>query len=146
MPNNNELRQALKTTLNEFETNSLRGASIGLLKTLGYQSDKTITVPKSDPQAFLEILVEHNPDVTINKEKALFEDWKKADILFQLTDEELSNETSLFKDDTVNSGLLQSYLFFAIELNQKDYARGKLTAIARQLNRVFPMPVMWSGR
>ena len=143
MPNNNELRQALKTTLNEFETNSsLRGASIALLKTLGYQSDKTITVPKSDPKAFLELLAEHNPDVSINTEKALFEDWKKADILFQLTDEELSNETSLFKDDTVNSGLLQSYLFFAIELNQRDYARGKLTAIARQLNRVFPMPVM----
>jgi len=32
MPNNNELQQALKTTLNEFETNSLRGASIALLK------------------------------------------------------------------------------------------------------------------
>lgn len=146
MPNNNELRQDLKTTLNEFETNSLRGASIALLKTLGYQSDKTITVAKSDPKAFLEILAEHNPDVTINKEKALFDDWKKADVLFQLTDEELSDQTSLFKDDSVNSGLLQSYLFFAIELKGRDYARGKLTAIARQLNRVFPMPVMWSGR
>ena len=63
-------------------------------------------------------------------------------MLFQLTDEELSNYDSLFKDDSVSSGLLQSYLFLCIELNQRDYARGKLTAIARQLNRVFPMPVM----
>ena len=46
------------------------------------------------------------------------------------------------RTDSVNAGLLQSYLFFAIELKQRDYARGKLTAIARQLNRVFPMPVM----
>jgi hypothetical protein len=42
MPNNNELRQVIKTTLNEFETTSLRDASIALLKTLDYQSDKTI--------------------------------------------------------------------------------------------------------
>jgi precorrin-6B methylase 1 len=65
MPNNNELRQVIKTTLNEFETTSLRDASIALLKTLDYQSDKTITVAKSDPKAFLELLAEHNPDVTV---------------------------------------------------------------------------------
>lgn len=140
--NNNELREDIKTALQAFESKPLHDASLALLDTLGYKSDKTIRVPKSDPEAFLGLLAEHNPDITINKEKALFDDWKKADVLFQLTDEELSNETSLFKNDTVNSGLLQSYLFFAIELKQRDYARGKLTAIVRQLNRAFPMPVM----
>lgn len=30
----------------------------------------------------------------------------------------------------------------AIELTGDHYARGKLTDIARQINRVFPMPVM----
>lgn len=140
--NNNELRGGINTALQSFESKELHEAASTLLNTLGYSSDKTIEIPDSDPQAFLQLLAEHNPDVEINKEKALFHDWLKADILFQLTDEELSHEASLFKDDKVNSGLLQSYLFFAIELNQRDYARGKLTAIARQLNRVFPMPVM----
>jgi len=139
---NNELRESIKTALHSFESTPLRDASLALLNTLGYQSDKTIRVENSDPEAFLELLAEHNPDVTINKEKALFEDWIKADVLFQLTDEELSNELSLFKDDSVNSTLLKSYLFFSIELKGRDYARGKLTAIARQLNRLFPMPVM----
>ncbi|MEA3640779.1 MAG: hypothetical protein VBE63_12660 [Lamprobacter sp.] len=113
-----------------------------MLGTLGYHSDKTIEIADSKPQAFLELLTEHNPDIQINKDKVLFADWFKADILFQLTDEELSDQNILFKNDAVNAGLLQSYLFFAIELKQRDYARGKLTAIARQLNRVFPMPVM----
>ena len=94
--NNNELREAIKDTLQTFESISLHDASLGLLKSLGYQSDKTITVAKSDPKAFLELLAEHNPDVTINKEKALFDDWKKADVLFQLTDEELSNMDIIF--------------------------------------------------
>ena len=42
----------------------------------------------------------------------------------------------------IKPGLLRSYLFFAIELKGDNYARGKLTDIARQINRVFPMPVM----
>ncbi|OAI18314.1 hypothetical protein A1507_09730 [Methylomonas koyamae] len=137
-----ELKENIHSRLQAFETDSLYRASIALLNTLGYFSDKTIEIPDSNPKAFFDLLEEFNPDVDISKEKALFDDWLKADILFQITDEELSRETSLFKDDSVNSGLLKSYLFFAIELKQRDYARGKLTAIARQLNRVFPMPVM----
>ena len=142
MPNNNDLRKRIEATLQGFVSKPPRESSLALLNTLGYQSDKTIIVEKSDPEAFLALLAEHNPGVSIDKDKALFIDWKKADVLFQLTDEELANQTSLFKEDSVNSGLLQSYLFFAIELKGRDYARGKLTAIARQLNRVFPMPVM----
>ncbi|MDA3807953.1 MAG: Eco57I restriction-modification methylase domain-containing protein [Thiomicrorhabdus sp.] len=139
----NQLLEDIIRSLQSFTSMSLHDASIVLLKTLGYKSDKTIPVPDSDPAAFLELLSEHNPGVTIDKEKALFNDWVKADILFQLTDEELSTQQiSLFKNDSINSGLLQSYLFFSIELKQQDYVRGKLTAIARQLNRVFPMPVM----
>jgi hypothetical protein len=144
MPDNNDikLREAIKATLRTFESKSLRDASLALLKILGYHSDKTITVPKSDPNAFLELLAEHNLDVSIDKNKALFNDWKKADVLFQFTDEELKKEGTSLKAGAANTQLLQSYLFFAIELNQQDYARGKLIAIARQLNRVFPMPVM----
>ena len=140
--NNNELRGSIQAALQSFESKTLRKAAISLLNILGYSSDKTIEIPGSDPQAFLELLVEHNPDIEINKGKALFDDWLKADVLFQLTDEELSHETSLFKDDAVDTNLLRSYLFFAIELKRRDYARGRLTAIARQLNRMFPMPVM----
>ena len=140
--NSIELRENIRFALQSFEAASLHDASIALLKVLGYSSDKTIEIPDSDPAAFLKLLDEYRPDIEINKDKALFNDWLKADLLFQLTDEELSNHGSLFKDDSVSSGLLQSYLFLCIELNQRDYARGKLTAIARQLNRVFPMPVM----
>ena len=138
----NESRAAIKGQLQSFKKEPLREASLALLDSLGYRSDKTIVVPGSSPKAFIEMLAEQHLDVTIDFEKALFDDWLTADVLFQLTDEDLSHETSLFKNDSVNSGMLQSYLFFAIELKQRDYARGKLTAIARQLNCVFPMPVM----
>lgn len=37
---------------------------------------------------------------------------------------------------------MQSYLFFAVQLSGEGYARGKLADITRQINRLFPMPVM----
>jgi adenine-specific DNA-methyltransferase len=142
LADNKELLNSIESALKSFNRDSLRDASLKLLDVLGYQSDKTITVPKSDPEAFLKLLEDHNRDETIDKDKALFDHWEKADVLFQLTDDELTKEGASLKTGTANTNLLQSYLFFAIQLNQQDYPRGKLIAIARQLNRVFPMPVM----
>ena len=150
-----DLKTSIQSALQAFAPlSSIEGPSadfsaghLALLKTLGYSSDKTFPIAGAKPTAFLEML-EATPDGDkFDQEKALFNDWKKADLLFQLTNEELSGERSLFEETEIKPGLLQSYLFFAIELNGKStvngaYARGKLTAIARQINRVFPMPVM----
>jgi hypothetical protein len=67
--------------------------------------------------------------------------WKAIELLFQLTDEELSRNATLFKDTAVRHPCF-SPTFFAVELQEGDYARGKLAAITRQINRIFPMPVM----
>ena len=48
----------------------------------------------------------------------------------------------LLKNEAVKTSLLQSYIFVAIELTEGDYSRGKLAGVARQINRIFPMPVM----
>ncbi len=133
-------RTRIESSLQAFTSTPLRQASLDLLATLGYRSDKTIDLEGSKPQTFIKLVEEANSDATFDQKKALFTDWKSADLLFQLTDDEISGQASLFKD--VRPRLLQSYLFFAIELTGNDYARGKLTAIARQINRVFPMPVM----
>jgi len=106
------------------------------------RSDRTIELGGSDPDKFIEFVQSNSAAGTFNEEKALCSQWKSADLLFQLTDEELSGQQSLFEDNEISPGLMQSYLFFAIELSGDHYARGKLTDIARQINRVFPMPVM----
>ncbi len=134
------IKQQIKTTLQAFSGSNLRAASIGLLNSLGYQSDKTLALDGS-PDTFLKQF-----DTTTNrvfsKDKALFDDWKEIHLLFQLTDEELSGQRSLFSDTVVKQGLMSSYLFFAISLKGESYARGKLAKITRQLNRLFLMPVM----
>jgi adenine-specific DNA-methyltransferase len=129
----------MKTALANFQTLPLKDAARQLLAELGYQSDKFLVGAGSRPQEFLaDFASGHAFDQT----KALVPEWKSADLLFQLTDQELSRETSLFTDTSVKAGLLKSYVFIAIELKGSDYARGRFSAIARQINRLFPMPVM----
>ena len=73
---------------------TFRESALSLLATLGYQSDKTITLPGSKPSAFLDLIRENNPDVVFDEKKALFADWKSADLLFQLTDEDIAREAN----------------------------------------------------
>ena len=128
----------MKSALAPFQSVPLKDAARQLLAQLGYQSDKFIAGAGSSPQAFLDLFGSSH---AFDPAKALVPEWKTADLLFQLTDQELSRESSLFTDTTVKAGLLKSYVFIAIELTGSDYARGKFSTIARQLNRLFPMPV-----
>lgn len=137
-----DLREEIVAALTAFTHQPLREAANKFLAALGYRSDRTLNLGDSSPQKFLELVRSHVGGGGFTESKALFTDWISADLLFQLTDEELSHHASLFKDTSVNPGLLRSYVFFAIELNGSDYTRGKLTGIAREINRVFPMPVM----
>ncbi len=124
----------------EGQATEFRAAHLALLETLGYSSDKTHAIPEADPAAFAAWLESHGQ--SLNRDKALFTDWTRAELLFQLTDEELSGQQGLFDAGEVQPGLLQSYLFFAIELGGSDYTRTQLSDITRQVNRCFPMPVM----
>ena len=129
----------MKSALANFSTLTLKDAARQFLAKLGYQSDKFLVSAGSRPQDFIADFATGH---AFDQAKALVPEWKSADLLFQLTDQELSRTPSLFTDDSVQRGLLKSYIFIAIDLKGADYARGKLSAIARQINRLFPMPVM----
>ena len=131
------LKLAIRSAIHGFSNAPLRDSAISLFSQLGYQSDRTINV-----ESVHDFCSQFDPAGKLNHPSAMKSQWRSADLLFQLTDEELSRHTSLFKDTSVKTSLLQSYVFFAVELAPGDYARGKLAGIARQINRVFPMPVM----
>lgn len=129
----------MKSTLSNFQILPLKHAVRQLLAKLGYKSDRFIADAGSSPQSFLDLF---GSGPGFDHAKALVSEWKSADLLFQITDEELSRQSSLFTDNSVQAGLLKSYVFIAIELKGGEYARGKFSGIARQINRLFPMPVM----
>ncbi|MCF6150070.1 MAG: hypothetical protein E3K37_15585 [Candidatus Kuenenia sp.] len=77
-----------------------------------------------------------------DEDRALVREWKYVDLLFQLSKEEISGQLSLFDTRQVNSTVIETYLFFAIELAKEHYSRTELSHITREVNRLFPMPVM----
>ena len=135
--NNIQLKPEILNHIQAFTHNSLRQAALSLFEKLGYVSDRTVIT--HSVQDFRE---QFDPDDTLSHPAALVNEWRQAELLFQLTDEEISRNTVLFEDSSVKKSLLQSYVFIAIELTQSDYVRGKLAGITRQINRIFPMPVM----
>jgi len=85
-----DLRDSIQSSLAAFADKPLRAAATGLLGTLVYQSDRTLDLAGSKPQAFLDLIVAQSAQTRFEEGKALFPEWKSADILFQLTDDELS--------------------------------------------------------
>jgi hypothetical protein len=137
MTNLQTKRLFIRDAITRFSSQPLRAASLGLFAALGYQSDRTIAIG-----SVADFCTQFDPSGLLAQPRAQKPDWQSIELLFQLTDEELSRNATLFKDTSVRASLLQSYVFFAVELQPGDYARGKLAAITRQINRIFPMPVM----
>ncbi len=78
---------------------------------------------------------------TLMKQKALTDDWNYVDFLFQLTENELNEQQSLLISHEVDERIT-SYLFFTIELEDKEYSRTNLSEITRQVNKLFSIPAM----
>ena len=132
----------IAAVLTAFAPASLRASSLTLLAALGYRSDRTLPIPGApDPAAFRR-LAEAASGKTLHAEKAKFAEWNQADLLFQLTDTEVRSAQPLFPDVALAPGLLESALFFAIELRGAGYSRTALADVTRQINRLFPMPVV----
>lgn len=137
MSNNPEFKLAISQHIQAFASQPLCDAALALFATLGYRSDKTIAT-----ESVADFCQQFDPDNRLTHPAAWVGAWRNAQLLFQLTDEELAGTVALFKNDAVRTAFLQSYIFVAIELQEGEYARSKLAAIARQINRIFPMPVL----
>ncbi|MEI7899971.1 MAG: Eco57I restriction-modification methylase domain-containing protein [bacterium] len=113
-------------------------AARAFFATLGYSGTRTFPLSGLD-----DFLAEFDPAGDLHgRRKAFLEEWRSIDLLFQLTDDDLTGQGNLFNETRVDKGLMRSYLFFHIALKNDAYPRSKLAQITRQLNRLFTMPIM----
>ena len=82
---NTDTKHQIKTALQAFSGADLHAASIGLLTSLGYRSEKTLDLDNT-PDAFISEFDKR--DRKFRTDKALFERWKSVEFLFQITDDE----------------------------------------------------------
>jgi hypothetical protein len=137
------LKQSIIRTLGYFASGNLADNACSLFETLGYRVDKRTSLDKPTAQSFFDSFAQER---AFNPETALLRDWQFVDLLFQLTRDEItgSNQLRIAFGDTsrVDNTIIESYLFFAIALSGSTYTRTQLAAITREVNKLFPMPVM----
>ncbi|MCG2710845.1 MAG: hypothetical protein L6416_00690, partial [Candidatus Omnitrophica bacterium] len=143
----NDLKAGIKDIILLFRQGNLSENALTLFQSLGYATDRQSPFAKKTFKSFKEAYLVGQ---SFREEKALVPDWKYADLLFQLSGEEIkfgaANQGALIKKEVKTIGesetVIKSYLFFAIGLSNAHYSRTELSQITREMNKVFPMPVM----
>ena len=135
-------KTAIKDALNRFTTGDLVQNARNLLNTLGYQSERTLTLESSTAETFIAA---YDSQGKLNRDRALTTKWTSIDLLFQLSGTDLTptDTTDWLFDPSqtqVDNTIIQSYLFFALRLEGSTYNRTQLSQITREINKLFMMP------
>ncbi|MFH2108540.1 MAG: N-6 DNA methylase [Chrysiogenia bacterium] len=135
-----EVKLLIQSAIKSFASGNLSDQSISLFKTLGYNTERQNPFTQKTFVFFKESFLDG--DSRFNENKALSKEWKSVDLLFQLTKDEVSDQKSLFAIKKVDNTIIETYLFFALELTKAEYTRTALAQVTREINKVFPMPVL----
>ena len=141
-----DLKLAIQSSIKAFADGYISGNALALFSTLGYNTERQNSFVKKTYQTFKESFLEGG--TRFNEGKAMVNEWKSVDLLFQLSKDEMSDQKSPFDTKKVRwegedkETVIETYLFFAIELEKVEYTRTALAQITREVNKVFPMPVM----
>jgi len=129
----------ISNSLKSFASGNLTSNALKFFETLGYITDRQAPLHIPTFEEFKETYIDGRK---FDETKAKVEEWEYVDLLFQLSEYEVLNQTSLFDTKRVNNTIIETYLFFVIELRKEQYTRTELSFITREVNRLFPMPVM----
>ena len=135
-----DLKTRIQDALKTIPDRPLIEAAGNLLNVLGYRSDKTFSLRPNDYKGFADYFLQRSN--AFDAVRARTAEWKSVDILFQLTEDELKTQHTLFEIREVDNRIIESYLFFAVALTGEAYTRGDLVRITREINKLTPMPSM----
>lgn len=146
-PTESNIKFQIESALKDFAYQPLAKASKVLFSVLGYASDKKL--PIGGVSSFCEMF---DAAGKILSKSDPVTNWKSIDLLFQLTSSDIAkgsaNQLELLDLGVQQADLrkIDSYLFFALELNQLPdgtlRTRTTLCDIARAVNRLFTMPAL----
>ena len=138
-----ELQKAVRDALAALAEGSLSGCTAALLRSLGYHSDRTI-----DFESVVDFLDAVGAKAKLAASQlATFDRWQEMDIVFQITNEEVTGRGSPVSSgqgtgNLFDGGIAKSILFLAADLKPGRWSRSALTASAHAVNRIFPMPTV----
>lgn len=136
-----KIRDAL-ARLNEVD---FKAGVCELLKVLGYESDRTDEL-SGDVKEFLREYDTGKERRDTKSAREFCAHAKSAHIIFQLTGEEIDQgpqqSLGLESEPSFNTGLHDSFLFIAVELNEGSYSRGDYAGFTQEINKRFLQPAV----
>lgn len=141
-----DTKQNIQKDIQQFTNGNLSENALNLFQTLGYPTKRQSSLDKPIYDFFKESYIDNNQS-KLSEEKALVNEWKYVDLLFQISHEEITKQYSDFKKEVVTKEdgskiAIESFLFFVIELKKDTYSRSALSNITREVNKLFPMSAM----
>jgi hypothetical protein len=140
-----ERLERVRDALIDLAAGPLTGGVGKLLGELGYASPKSLDTG-GDPKVLLD---------AVGLDPARFDGvggldaWRKLDVVFQLTGDELpalSRGSAPTTPDDYRRADIDSFVFLALDLSDRIWTRRELVGITRELNRGFAMPAVVAFR
>ena len=130
------IREEVASALSAFGQGEYISEVRGLLSVLGYSSERTLPGQTGSVDEFIRRFPAKNPDTAT--ESDLRENAASVRIVFQVTASEISEagyQASFDDTDGFDSGVLNSFMFVAVELTGEDYPRGRYAQFTREINK-----------
>ncbi len=141
--NNEEIskKQEIESALAEMIDDDFLETSRELLAVLGYCSDRTANFPGTADD-FIRRFPTRNENT--DTEREFRKNVESVELVFQVTSREIApdDQPMLFEAPTFDEGYVRTFTFFAIELKDSDYPRGKYAQFTREVNKRLVMPVV----
>ena len=141
--NNEEIRkkEEIESALAAMIDDDFLETSKDLLAALGYRSERTANLPGTADD-FIQRFPARNRNTETEAE--FIDSVESVELVFQVSSEEIApnDQQTLFEAPTFDGGYVRSFTFFAIELKDSDYPRGKYAQFTREVNKRFMMPIV----
>ena len=141
--NNEEIRkkEEIESALAAMADDDFLKTSKELLAILGYRSDRTANFPVTADH-FIRRFPARNRNT--DTEQEFLKNVESVELVFQVSSTEIApnDQPMLFEAPTFDEGYVRTFTFFAIELKDSDYPRGKYAQFTREVNKRFIMPVV----
>ena len=141
--NNEEIRkkEEIESALAAMIDGDFLETSKHLLAVSCYRSERTVELPGT-PEDFIQRFPARNRNTETEAE--FLDNVESVKLVFQVRSEEIapSDQPTLFESPAFDEGYVRSFMFFAIELADKDYPRGKYAQFTREVNKRFRMPIV----
>ena len=141
--NNEEIskKEEIESALAAMIDDDFLETSKDLLAALGYCSDRTANFPGTADD-FIRRFPARNENT--DTEQEFLNNVESVELVFQVSSEEIApnDQPMLFEAPTFDEGYVRTFTFFAIELTDNDYPRGKYAQFTREVNKRMVMPIV----